>query len=149
MGIFGLFKKQVDQPVIYFSVWLIPHRQINPGFFVHNALIMRESFKTLLSMIASHAAFTKSAKWHFTGGQVDDHIVDTSASEATFRCDFIDYGPILGENIKCQGVCHRIYFVDNFIHRGKSKKRHYRTKNFFLHNCIFERYMIHYGRFNL
>lgn len=79
----------MDQPVINSSVRLITHRQINPCFFIYNALIMREGLESFLSVIASHTAFPEAAERHFAGGKVDDHIVDTAAAEATFGGDLL------------------------------------------------------------
>ena len=39
--------------------------------------------KTVFAMVGTHSAFTKAAKSHFTGCQVDDGVIDTSASEST------------------------------------------------------------------
>ena len=83
-----LFQENMDQLIINPSIRLIPHRQVNPGFFVYNALIMGKGFEAFLAVIASHTAFTEAAEWHFAGGEVNDHIVDTATakphSEVTF-----------------------------------------------------------------
>jgi hypothetical protein len=139
----------MDQPVINSSVRLITHRQINPCFFIYNALIMREGLESFLSVIASHTAFPEAAKRHFAGGKVDDHIVDTAAAEATFGGDLLTDGFVLGENVKSQRMSHGVYFADHFVNRSKGKDGHHRTKDFFLHNRIFKGYLVHDGGLNL
>ena len=67
----------MDQLIINPSVRLIPHRQVDPGFFVYDALVMGKGLEAFLAVIASHTAFTEAAEWHFAGGEVNDHIVDT------------------------------------------------------------------------
>ena len=52
-------------------------------FFVYNTLIVGEGMKTVFAMVGTHSAFTKAAKSHLTGCQVDDGVIDTSASEST------------------------------------------------------------------
>ena len=75
----------MDQLIINPSVRLIPHRQVDPGFFVYDALVMGKGLEAFLAVIASHTAFTEAAEWHFAGGEVNDHIIDTATAEATFR----------------------------------------------------------------
>ena len=83
-----LFQENMDQLIINPSVRLIPHRQVDPGFFVYDALVMGKGLEAFLAVIASHTAFTEAAEWHFAGGEVNDHIVDTATAEATLRGDF-------------------------------------------------------------
>lgn len=78
----------MDQLIINSSVRLIPHRQVDPCLFVYNALVMGKGFEAFLTVIASHTAFPETAEWHFAGGEVNDHIIDTATAEATFRGDF-------------------------------------------------------------
>ena len=73
----------------------------------------------------------------------------TATAEATFRGDFFADGFVLGKNVKSQRMSHGIYLSDYFFYRIKSKDRHYRTEDFFLHYGIFEGYLIHDSRFNL
>ena len=75
----------MDQLIINPPVRLIPHWQVDPGLFVYNALVMGKGFEAFLAVIASHTAFTEAAEWHFAGGEVNDHIVDTATAEATLR----------------------------------------------------------------
>ena len=44
--------------------------------------------KTVFAMVGTHSAFTKAAKSHLTGCQVDDGVIDTSASESTVGSNF-------------------------------------------------------------
>ena len=110
---------------------------------------MGKGFEAFLAVIASHTAFTEAAEWHFAGSEVNDHIINTATAEATFRGDFFADGFVLGKNVKSQRMSHGIYLSDYFFYRIKSKDRHYRAENFFLHNSIFESYLIHDRRLNL
>ena len=139
----------MDQLIINPSIRLIPHRQVDPGFFVYDALVMGKGLEAFLAVIASHTAFTEAAEWHFAGGEVNDHIVDTATAEATLRGDFFADGFFLGKNVKSQRMSHGIYLSDYFFYGIKSKDRHYRSEDFFLHYGIFEGYLIHDCRFNL
>ena len=89
----------MDQLIINSSVRLIPHRQVDPCLFVYNALVMGKGFEAFLTVIASHTAFPETAEWHFAGGEVNDHIIDTATAEATFRGDFFTDGFVLGKNL--------------------------------------------------
>ena len=62
-------------------VWLITHRQVNPGFLIYDTLIVGEGVKADLSMVSAHAAFTKSSKSHFGSGKMDDRIIDAASAE--------------------------------------------------------------------
>ena len=99
-----LFQENMDQLIINPSVRLIPHRQVDPGFFVYDALVMGKGLEAFLAVIASHTAFTEAAEWHFAGGEVNDHIVDTATAEATLRGDFFADGFFLGKNVKSQRI---------------------------------------------
>ena len=144
-----LFQENMDQLIINPSVRLIPHRQVDPGFFVYDALVMGKGLEAFLTVIASHTAFPETAEWHFAGGEVNDHIVDTATAEATLRGDFFADGFFLGKNVKSQRMSHGIYLSDYFFYGIKSKDRHYRSEDFCLHYGIFEGYLIHDCRFNL
>ena len=48
--------------------------------------------KTVFAMVGTHSAFTKAAKSHLTGCQVDDGVIDTSASESTVGSNFFVLG---------------------------------------------------------
>ena len=78
----GLFQEFVDQPIVDSPIRLIPHGQIQPGFFVHNALVMGKGIKSGFAVISAHAAFAKTAEAHFAGGKMDDRVIDAGAAEA-------------------------------------------------------------------
>lgn len=79
----------MDQLVIDFFVWLIPHGKIHPGLLIHDALLMRESLIAFSAMIAAHTAFADSAKRHITGSQMNDNVIDAAATERTGLDDFV------------------------------------------------------------
>ena len=76
-----LFQENMDQFIINPSIRLIPHRQVNPGFFIYDALVMGKGFEAFLAVVASHTAFTEAAEWHFASGEVNDHIIDTATAK--------------------------------------------------------------------
>ena len=47
------------------GIGLISHRQIQPGFLIDNTLMVGKGIKAGLPVIASHAAFTDTAKAQF------------------------------------------------------------------------------------
>jgi len=55
--------------------------------------------KTVFAMVGTHSAFTKAAKSHLTGCQVDDGVIDTSASESTVGSNFFRSFFVGGEDI--------------------------------------------------
>ena len=55
--------------------------------------------KTVFAMVGTHSAFTKAAKSHLTGCQVDDGVIDTSASESTVGSNFFRSFIVGGEDI--------------------------------------------------
>ena len=116
---FLLFQKQMKQLPGNPPVGLITYRQIHPGFFIYNALIMGKGFKSFFTMIASHTAFSEPSKGQFTGCKMNDYIIDTAASESAFRGDFVYYSLILCKNIKCKRMSQGIYFMDNLIKARK------------------------------
>ena len=77
-----LFQKHPNQFSIKPLIRLIPHGEVQPDFFVYNAFAVGEGVEACFPVIRTHAAFAKAAKAHFTGGQMDDGIVDTAAAEA-------------------------------------------------------------------
>ena len=44
--------------------------------------------KTVFAMVGTHSTFAKAAKSHLTGCQMDDSVVDTSASESAAGSNF-------------------------------------------------------------
>ena len=94
-----LFQEEMNQLIINSLIWLVSHWQIQPCFFVHDTLIVGEGMKTVLAMVGTHSAFTKAAKSHLTGSQVDDGVIDTSASESTAGSNFFRSFFVGGEDI--------------------------------------------------
>ncbi len=92
----------MDQLIINPSIRLIPHRQVNPGLFVYNALVMGKGFEAFLAVIASHTAFSEAAEWHFAGGEVNDHIINTATAEAAPGSYFLGGFFIACEDVECQ-----------------------------------------------
>ena len=77
-----LFQKHPNQFSVELLIRLIPHRQIQPGLFIHDALIMRKGVEACFSMIRAHAALAEAAEAHLAGGQMDDGVIDAAAAEA-------------------------------------------------------------------
>ena len=55
--------------------------------------------KTVFAMVGTHTAFAKAAKSHLTGCQMDDGIIDASASESTAGSNFFRSFFVGGEDI--------------------------------------------------
>ena len=55
-------------------------------------------------MIASHAAFSDTAKWHLAGSKMDNGIVDAATAKMTSGKDFLFGSRIFGEKIECKRV---------------------------------------------
>ena len=117
-------------------VLLVPYRQIHPGLFIYNTSLMGKTCKSILSMIASHAAFSDTAEWHLTGGEVNDGIVDAAAAKMTSGKDFLFGSRIFGEKIECKRVRMSFNLPDRIIQVRISKHRKNRSKDFFTHNRI-------------
>ena len=60
--------------------WLITHRQIHPGLFINDGLVVGESIKAGLAMICAHTTFADASEAHFTCGKMDNHIIDASTA---------------------------------------------------------------------
>ena len=50
-------------------------------------------------MVGTHSAFAKASKSHLTGCQVDDGVIDTSASESAVGSYFLGSFFVGGEDI--------------------------------------------------
>ena len=87
-------------------------------------------------MIASHAAFSDTAEWHLTGGEVNDGIVDAAAAKMTSGKDFLFGSRIFGEKIERKRVRMSFNLPDRIIQVRISKHRKNRSKDFFTHNRI-------------
>ena len=75
-----------------FCIGLITHGKIQPGLFVYDALIMGKGIKAGFSVIRTHSALAKTAKSHFTGGQMNDGVIDAASAKATGLGDFFCQG---------------------------------------------------------
>ena len=94
---------------------------------------MRKGQESIFSVIRSHSAFTEPAEAHFTGGKVNDRIVDASAAESAERHDSAGGASVLGEEIKRQRVLHGVDLSDRLIQSVKGYDGEKRTEDFFLH----------------
>ena len=60
----SLFQKHPNQLPIELPIRLIPHRQIQPGLLVHNALIVGKSVKAVPAVVGAHAALAAASEAH-------------------------------------------------------------------------------------
>ena len=139
----------MKQFLMELPVGLIAHGKIQPGLFVHNALGVGESEKTGFSVVGSHAAFTETAKSHFTGGQMDDGIVDAASAKATVSGDIAGCFFIPGEEIESQRMRHGMDVCHSFFQRIPGQHRKEGAEDLFLHDRVREGHMIHNGRRDL
>ena len=123
---------------VRFPIGLIAEWKIDPGLFIHDTFHMRKGQESSFSVIRSHSAFTEPAEAHFTGGKVNDRIVDASAAESAERHDSAGGASVLGEEIKRQRVLHGVDLSDRLIQSIKGYDGEKRTEDFFLHNGIIE-----------
>lgn len=100
----SLFQKHPNQLPIELPIRLIPHRQIQPGLLVHNALIVGKSVKAVPAVVGAHAALAEASEAHLAGGQMDDGVVDAAASEAAARGDMPGHTFVGGKEIQGQRV---------------------------------------------
>ena len=61
---------------------------------------MREGPEAIFAMIGTHTAFSKAAKSHFTGSQMNNRIIDASTSKTTPRSHFSCYLPVWGKKVQ-------------------------------------------------
>ena len=94
-----LAQKEVYQLLFHPAAGLVADRQVDPVAFVHDALIVAERIKTAFPVIGAHAAFSKAPKAHFTGGQMDDHVIDAAAAKAAGRKNPLGSGFLGGKQI--------------------------------------------------
>lgn len=140
-----------EKPYHFFTdlpIRLIPHRKIDPGLFIYDALIMGKRVKSRLSVVGAHSAFSESAESHFCSSQMNDCIINASAAEAAageYLCRRFFIG---GEDVEGQGMGHGIDFMDHLIQMVKYQDRHNGAENFFLHNRIGEGDIVQDGRLN-
>ena len=101
--------------MIKLSIRLIPHGQIQPGFFIYHAFFMGKGFKAFFSVVGTHAAFSEAAEAHLAGGKMNDRIIDASASKAAVCRDFFSGAAVTGKDIQCQRVGQGVDSADGFI----------------------------------
>ena len=70
-------------------VRLISHRQIEPRFFIKDALCMGKRIKACLAVVCTHTALSDPAEAHFAGGKMNYNIVYTTAAEGNARGDIV------------------------------------------------------------
>ncbi len=97
-------EEEFHQFLVEVPVGLIAHRQVHPGFLIHNALMVGKGIKADLAVIGSHAAVAHAAKAHIGGCQVDDGVVDTAAAEGADLGNVADGLLVLREEIEGQGM---------------------------------------------
>ena len=142
-------QKNMKQFFVTFAmVGLVTHGQIQPGFFIHDTLVMGKCIKTGFSVVASHTAFSHTAEAHFGSGKVNNGIIDAAASIGNFSQHSSDMGLIMTEQIQgkrlCLGLQGKYHVVKIFI----CQHRQDGTEDFFLHDGIFESHVIQNGRSN-
>ena len=93
-------------------VRLIPHGKIQPGFLVHDALVVGKGPETFSAMIGAHSALSEAAESHFAGGKVNDRIVDAAAAESAVCSYFFRRGAVGSEDIQRQRMLHGIDLPD-------------------------------------
>ncbi len=76
-------QENLDQFLGQRGIRLVPKRQVHPGLFVHNALVMGEGIKAHFSVVGAHAAGAYAAKAHLGGCQVNHGVVDAAAAKGT------------------------------------------------------------------
>lgn len=98
------------------GIWLIPHGQIHPGGFLHNALLMAEQIKAFLSMIRTHTAVANAAKAHLGSCQMNDGIIDAAASIRGLR-QYPLFDPLVFcKYIECQRFRSFLHKPNGFLY---------------------------------
>ena len=128
-----------------FPVRLIPHRQIEPSFFIYDALVVGECIKADLSVVSAHAAFAETAEAHLCGGKMDDGIVDASSAKPAAGCNLLCRRFVGGEEVKRQRMGHGVDIVDHFVQVVEYQDRHDRTEDLLLHDSVSESHIVHDG----
>ena len=57
-------QEHANQPVIDGAIGLVAHGQVNPGLFVHDALVVGEGIEARLAVVGTHAALPYAAEAH-------------------------------------------------------------------------------------
>ena len=138
-----LFQEKTYQLFTPFPIGLIPHREIDPCLFVHDALIVAECVKSGLAVVSAHAAFPKAAETHLRGGKVDDGVIDAAAAEAAARGHFPCSLFVRGEDVQRQRMRHGVDPPDDFVQTVEYQDWHDGTEDLFLHDSVGEGHIIH------
>ena len=141
--------EQADQPILDAVVWLIAHRQIEPGSLVDDALFVRKCAETGLAMVRAHAAGADAAERQIIGREMDDGVVDAAATELQTGHHLTRDGLILGENVKGEGPRHIVELVDGVAEIFVAANRQDRSKDLFLHDGVAPFHIAQNSRLNL
>ena len=141
-----LFQEGPNHLILLLRIRLIAHRQVKPCILLHDALLMAEGLKALLSVIRAHTAVSHSAKAHGRGRQMNDRVINAAPSEGGAPQKHLLYTFILCENIKGKRLGTSIHKGQRFVHRPNGQDRQQRPENLFLHYRILRRHTIQNGR---
>ena len=78
---YELVQEETYQLQVSFFVRLVTHGHIKPAIFLYDALFMTEGIKALFPMIGAHTAVAHAAESHFGSSQMDNGIINASATE--------------------------------------------------------------------
>ena len=98
-----------------------------------HALVVGKAVKASLSVVLTHAAFSKAAKWQTVVGKMNNYVVYAATAKLdTLYYAFTD-GLFRCKEVKGKRCRTGIYVQDNIFKIFVGNNRHYRPKNFFLH----------------
>lgn len=132
--------------IINIPVRLVAHGKIQPGFFIHNAFVVGKGEKAVFSMIGTHSARAEAAESHFAGGEMDDGVVNAASAETASGSHLLDRLFIGGKQIKSKGACHGVDLLYGIIQGIVGEYGKDGAEDFFLHDGVFERDGVQYGR---
>lgn len=144
-----LSHKHPHHLLINLPILLVPHRKINPGFFIYNTLIMRKCPEAVDAVVGAHAAFAEAAEAHIAGGQMDEDIVDAASAETAPGSYFPGGFFVAGEEVEGQWMSHGVDLCYGTSERVVGEDRKYRAEDLLLHNRIVEGYVIKNRGFDL
>ena len=116
-------QEKPDQLLVDGPVGLVPHRQVQPGFFVYNALDVGKGLKPGFAVVGPHAALPEASEGHGVGGQVDDHVVDAPAAKAASGHHLPGQGTVLREEVEGQGVGTGFYLRQGLVQTAVGSMR--------------------------
>ena len=117
-----------------FLIWMVPHRQIDPGIFFNDAPVMGKGIKAQSAVVASHPRVPDAAKPHIRICQMNDRIINAAAAKGAGIQDFVFCGLALCEQIKSEGFWAGADEADAFIKIGIGHHRQDRPEYLFLHD---------------